>query len=862
MSTFFLRTFGGLALLREGAVVEAVAAHRKALALLAVVATAGDAGIGREKVMALLWPESDTERARGALKQMLHVLRRQLGASEAIQGTAELRLDGALVESDVDLFRRTLAKGDLEEAIRLYTGPFLDGVHLEGTPEFERWVDGERAELEGRYREALERLARAADTRGEHDRAVGWWRQLQAADRLNGRVAVGLISALDATGNRAAALQHARIHEMLLREELGAGPDPAVAALVERLRSSPAKAPPRPEPSAAPPEGVRSEPGEPGPRLAPPALPRRMGRLALAVAAAVLLTGVALVVRSRPDGAPPLDEQRVAVAVFVNRTGDARLDPVGTMAADWVTRGIARASVAEVFDVGTLYMQGRTPAGAPREPRVLAREHGAGLVVAGNYYRSRDSLYFSANIVEVESGRVLRTLDPVGGSLSDPMPTIEEVRQRVTTALASLTDPRAGSFTGVGAQPPRYAAYEEFIAGQEVYWRGGFDEAMAHFRHAAELDSSFASAALWLGVAAVGVMRCDVADSVHQALLPRLERLTETERLTRGITAARCATDPREEHRLHRERALRNPGSSYYQWAVGMSARKANRPAEALTVLRAIDPERDLGWLSDHVFYWRDLTGAHHALGDYRGELKSAQRFARAGPPRLASSYFAARALAGAGRPDEALHVLNGVGRLPPDPVLVAGQTSSSRMRAHWLATPGWVLYQTATELLVHGHPSAAREAAERAVRWLRSRPAAEAATPEHRWVLARSLELLGRHAEATTLATRLVADDSTNVDYRGTLGLIAARRGDGVTARRIDRWLAARPASHPVGLPALYRARIAATLGEHDRALALLEALPHGGHPMVEILLFHSDPAFAALHGNPRFEAFVRPRG
>jgi DNA-binding SARP family transcriptional activator/TolB-like protein len=871
---FFLRTLGGLALLREGARAEPVAAQRKALALLAVLAASGDVGIGREKVMALLWPESDTERARGALKQMLHVLRRQLGVPEAIGGTAELRLDRTLVESDVELFRRALTGGDPEQAVRLYTGPFLDGVHLEGTPDFERWVDGERAELEGRYRETLERLARAADARGEHDRAVDWWRQLQAADRLDAQAAVGLIRALDAAGNRAAALQHARIHEMLLHDELGLGPDPAVATLAERLRSAPAAAPIRPEPLTSGAESALQGPGresadveapeadERGERPAPPSPPHQRWLIGVVVVATILTVVIALAVRGRSDAVPALSERRVAVGVFVNRTGEARLDPVGTMAADWVTRGIARASVAEVFDVGTLYVQGRTQSGSPTEARRLAREHGAGLVVAGNYYRSRDSLYFSANVVDVESGRILRTLDPVGGPVSDPMPAIEEVRQRVTTALASLTDPRAGSFTGVEAQPPHYGAYQEFIRGQDVYWRGGFEESMAHFRRAAELDSSFASAAVWLGVAAAGVMRCDVADSVHLALAPRLERLAETERLTRGITAARCQTDPVEEYRLHRERAMRNPGSSYYQWGVGISARKANRPAEALDALRAIDPERDLGWLSDQVFYWRDLTGAQHGLGDYRGELKAVQRFAQAGPPRLASSYFAARALAGAGRPDEALRALEGVDRLPPDPVLVAGQASSRRMPARRLATPGWVLYQVSTELLAHGHPSAARVAAERAVHWLRSRPADEAAAPEHRWLLARSLELLGRYENALALAAGLVAEDSAHVDYQGTLGTIAARRGDGATARQIDRWLAARPASHPVGLPGLYRARIAAALGEHERALELLEALPHGAHPMVEILLFHSDPAFAALHGNARFEAFVRPRG
>ena len=65
------------------------------------------------------------------------------------------------------------------------------------------------------------------------------------------------------------------------------------------------------------------------------------------------------------------------------------------MASDWVTRGLSRMSIVEVFDVGGLYLQGRTPAGAASDPRTLARANGAALVVAGNYYRAGDSLFFS-----------------------------------------------------------------------------------------------------------------------------------------------------------------------------------------------------------------------------------------------------------------------------------------------------------------------------------------------------------------------------------------------------------------------------------------------------------------------------------
>jgi DNA-binding SARP family transcriptional activator len=233
---FQLRTLGGLALQRDGTLLDQVNAQRKALALLAVLAAAGASGVGREKVMLLLWPESDAGRARGALKQMLHILRRQLGSPDAILGTTELHLNPRYVESDVARFRNALDSGDLEAAVSLYDGPFLDGVHVDGAPEFQEWAEQQRTELEGasaRRSSGWRARRRPAEMRNV---AVAWWRRLQAADPLNGRVAVCLMEALEASGDRAAALRHARIHETLLREEWGLEPDPAVAALAARLR--------------------------------------------------------------------------------------------------------------------------------------------------------------------------------------------------------------------------------------------------------------------------------------------------------------------------------------------------------------------------------------------------------------------------------------------------------------------------------------------------------------------------------------------------------------------------------------------------------------------------------------------------
>ena len=257
-----LRCFGGLSLVGTSRVLSGAALQRRPLALLAVLAVAGERGVSRDRLQALLWPESDTERARRVLAQTLYALRRDLGDAGAVLGTSDLRLNPELVHADVTEFERAIAAGEDERAVLLYTGPFLDGVHLADAPEFEQWAEGERDRLARRAREVLERLAKAAESRGDWEVAAGWWRRLAALDPLSGRIASRLMQALATSGDVSAALCHARIHETLMREELGAPPDASVAALAARLRTPPTSSPAIPErssvPSSAPSPGTVS----------------------------------------------------------------------------------------------------------------------------------------------------------------------------------------------------------------------------------------------------------------------------------------------------------------------------------------------------------------------------------------------------------------------------------------------------------------------------------------------------------------------------------------------------------------------------------------------------------------------------
>src|SRR3954468_16857550 len=153
-----LRTFGGVALREDDRLLDGPATQRRRLALLAMLAVAGDAGVSRDKLIAQLWPESDTERARHSLRQWIFLLRRDLGANEEVLlGSTDLRLNPQLFTSDVADFERALNAGDDEGAVALYDGPFLDGFHLSDAGEFERWMESQRSRFALRFAEAMER---------------------------------------------------------------------------------------------------------------------------------------------------------------------------------------------------------------------------------------------------------------------------------------------------------------------------------------------------------------------------------------------------------------------------------------------------------------------------------------------------------------------------------------------------------------------------------------------------------------------------------------------------------------------------------------------------------------------------------
>src|SRR5947207_15537958 len=100
----------------DGRAVRSILAQPKRLALLAYPAV-HTAGARRDSVVALFWPELDTAHARGALRQSLRFLRRELGDGILNgHGDEEVAFEPATVWCDVVAFEEACKGGQAAQA--------------------------------------------------------------------------------------------------------------------------------------------------------------------------------------------------------------------------------------------------------------------------------------------------------------------------------------------------------------------------------------------------------------------------------------------------------------------------------------------------------------------------------------------------------------------------------------------------------------------------------------------------------------------------------------------------------------------------------------------------------------------------
>ena len=863
-----LRTFGGVSLEGPAGPLSGAATQHRRLALLALVAAAGERGVSRDRLIGLLWPESEPAKARQVLTQWLHLIRRDLGEDSLFLGTQELRLNPEHITSDVGELGAALDRADVERAAALYTGPFLDGFYLSGAPEFERWVEEERARLAGRMRSAFQAIARESADRGDWAAAATWGERLAALDPLDAAIALAYMRALEKSGAGAKAIQHARIYAAMVRQELDAEPDPAVARLAESFRASGERAaaadearvarraaePPPPAPVMDAPASATAPAAPAAPAAVPPPVPRartfiRLGYVAGLATVALFALLAAPSARAKPEAS------RVMIAAFVNETGDTTLDPLGRMAADWITRGVGETGVMQIA-TGVAQASKRDPA-----PTAAASAAGAGTLITGRFYRQGDSLAFTAMVADVESDRVLRAIGPVLASRERPLDGIEQLRRRVMGSIAAIVDSGFAPLAVVVAEPPSYEAFRAMSAGALAGSVRRHQEAIEHFRRAAALDTSYLYPLVRMANAYGNMFDCFHVDSIGAVLAPRRERLSPYETYALDRELQHCQGDLNAAYRSTKRLYALAPRARATRQYLARTASALNRQREVVEVLlpSALDSTQSPSPLFTYVV----LGFALHGLGDYRRELEVARR-ARALYPENVEP------LAAEARVHAALGDLDGVRR-----AVAAGMALHREQR--W-TVQGWVvadILMTATdELRAHGRVAESRAMGVQFADWLREHPPArgnrspgDRVDREYLHALYVALAGAERWDEARAVGDTLALRHGTHISTLAVLGRLAAYRGDARTAERFADSLAGVRGPYLRGQHTHARAQIAAILGQREKAVRLLrDAMAQGVEvntyrPMRLGSVNHALPEFQSLRGYGPFEDLLRPR-
>ena len=504
--------------------VSGAAAQPRRIAVLAVLADAWPAPVTRDRLVGLIWPDQDDQGAKRLLTQALYALRRELGDFTRGSGR-DVALDADALRVDLLEFRRALAEGDVHRAAALYRGPLLDGVHVRGAVEFERWAESLRDSTRRQFQAAVEQIVVGHGKTGNWREAAHWNERLVREAPYDVGIVLRLVDCWLQAGDMGAALAAATAYEKRMREELEVEPDPAVRRRVREAVATAHRGVDGAAASAAPPPSpvfmsgtaaAASDPLDGGVR---PALPspssathaaarmRRHGAWITAAASIVLVAGA--VYFARRHGPPTV---RVVNVLALDAHGDSALAAVGADVASLLVANLDGSAGAQLRAAGDDGANGA---------------HWATL--RGEVVAAGEQIRLDAMLVSPVDGATLGT-----ASVAGPRDSLIALADRLSLKLMPAFYPaevRARiNMRSLGAFR-QTAALRQHLDGEVAIRRGAFVEAHEHFAAVTALDSALALSWYRRAVAAELAHRSDDADASLAQAEGRSALLSERGRL-------------------------------------------------------------------------------------------------------------------------------------------------------------------------------------------------------------------------------------------------------------------------------------------------------------------------------------------
>jgi len=567
-----LKTFGALAVMRDGEPAGDIAIIKKHLCVLAILAADGASGVTRSRVKGLLWAGSEESKASGSLGEAIYRARLAFGDDVILEGQESMQLNAELLSSDVVDFRQALKRGDLEAAVASYTGPFLNAVYVANAPEWEQWTHARATAFAKDFADALLTLSARAVDAANFPAAVDLARRAAEAERHSARVACALMKALCYAGDNTAALDAYRVYATLVREDLEAEPDPTVLDLVKEIKADRVRPPAHIVVAPAAPAPAAPKPPKPAPAPAPKA---------------------ANVEPVRPSGEGDT-RPSVAVLPFVPITPEPNDSYFSDGMTDAIINELLRLDGLRVCARTTVY-QFKNYAGDVLE---IGRRLNVRFLVAGTVITVGESVRVAANLISVEDGSHL-WLGKYDRDLTDILAIQDEIALGVAQALK-------GTLTGTrGARLPSRRsvvtiAYERLLAGRHFRDKRNptsLRKAITCYREAQRVEPKYAlayaaEADTWAAALAYGIVDPAMASALVRENAARalaLDAALAGPHAALGAVAAMCDRDwAAAEREFKRALALDPHDQTAHLWYANYCLAPVGRLEEGLAELRRV----------------------------------------------------------------------------------------------------------------------------------------------------------------------------------------------------------------------------------------------------------------------------------
>jgi DNA-binding SARP family transcriptional activator/TolB-like protein len=463
----------------EGVELRPVLQQPKRLGLLAYLAVASPRRFHRrDTLLGLFWPELDQEHARAALRRALYFLRAQLGPEVvAGRGDDEVGVPEEALWCDATALERSLDEKEPEQALELYRGTFLEGLHVAGAAaEYQEWLDRERTRLRACATKAARTLADQRQAEGKLAEAAQWCRRALDLTPDDESAVRRLLSLLDGTGDRSAALRAYDEFARRMAQEFELEPSAETRQLVETIRRRP-----------APPRG-----GTEG-----------------------------------TSPLSPLDLTRVVVLPFSVR-GDARLAYLKEGMVDLLATKLDGAGEIRTVDHRSVLRFLSHDQEAPTSGPAVAAHFEAGSYLEGSIVEAGGRLQAGASLYSLE-GEVLASASATALSEVEVFELVDELARQLLAARGGTSGTRLTRLAGLTTAS--LEALKSYLLGERELRAGRYFDAMEAFQAAIDADSSFALAYYRLAASAAGCALPDLARELTDRGFEYRQRLSPRDQL-------------------------------------------------------------------------------------------------------------------------------------------------------------------------------------------------------------------------------------------------------------------------------------------------------------------------------------------